>query len=113
MWKELGLRAGAFVLATGALGIAGQYLLVDAMAEKSTFTVNSVDPSCARNAASVFRSCSFETSQGTFKIGNFATDLHSEDREALYGKLAPGKTFEATYINSTLGRVVLKLEPKP
>src|SRR5688500_3082172 len=108
-----GLLIGAFALAgIVSAGMGGQYAVGHATSEKSAFTVKELDPACARNVTSVFKMCSVSTTDGRYKIGNFSTDLHSENREEMYAKLSKGGSYGATYTNTLFGRVLLKLEPK-
>ncbi len=114
MTPEKKLLLNAFIVAAStAAGIALQYPLVTAMKEKTDFTVRDTSPSCPQNVTSVFKYCSFETDKGTFKIGNFSTDLHSQNRKTMFDKLILGQSYEADYINTLFGPVILKITPRP
>ena len=84
---------GAFgIAALGAVGLAGQYPLIEALKEQTSFTVNEIDPACEEKVSSLFSTCRVTTNEGTFILGNVFTDLHSEDRVDLYNKLSQGKS---------------------
>jgi len=113
MPKMKSVLMGAFGLAAlGAVGIAGQYPLIEALKDQTSFTVNEIDPACEANVSSLFSTCSVTTNEGPFIIGNVFTDLHSEDRLDLYNKLAQGKSYDVVYVPTTSGNVILTLTPK-
>jgi hypothetical protein len=94
-----------------AANLTGYNPITNALTDKTDFTVSETNPACTKNVISTLKPCSFETNQGTFRVGNIFTLLAggSENPWTMYDKLAPGKSYQANHI----GRVIIKLEPKP